>query len=78
MELPLIAFRLERRDELKESISGCCVEEIVSGTKQVEGLCRSQHSLAGACLAQVSSWRLVASCKFLLINNYCQSVHGAS
>ena len=40
----LIAL-LDHRDELEESIGGCRVEEIVSGTKPVEGLCRSQPSL---------------------------------
>ena len=35
-------------------------------------------SVARACLARVSSWRLAASCRFLLIDNYCRSVHGAS
>ena len=37
----LIAL-LDHRDE---SIGGCRVEEIVSGTKPVEGLCRFQPSL---------------------------------
>ena len=39
----LIAL-LDHRDELEESIGGCRVEEIVSGTKPVEGLCRFQPS----------------------------------
>ena len=42
--ITLIAL-LDHRDELEESIGGYRVEEIVSGTKQVEGLCRSQPSL---------------------------------
>ena len=40
----LIAL-LDHRDEIEESIGGCRVEEIVSGTKQVEGLCRFRPSL---------------------------------
>ena len=54
-----------------------CVEENVSGTKKVEGssVQVSAISVARACLARVSSWRLAASCRFfLLIVNFCQSV----
>ena len=36
---------MDHRDELEESIGGCRVEEIVGGTKPVEGLCRFQPSL---------------------------------